>query len=91
MRLTTAHEDLYLLQKITIVLGPACNILCRHCLQSKAKNMKWEQRLDDSFIEALVDWSNNVKIYKRLLFKKPMLLFYGGEPLLYFDRMKELV
>ena len=84
-------DALFTLQKITLVLGPACNILCRHCLQTKAKKRSWEHELDDGIMKLLSLWSHNVKTDKRLLFKKPMLLFYGGEPLLYYDRLQEIM
>lgn len=84
-------DRLFSMQKITVVLGPACNISCRHCLQNSAKSFQWNYFVTDSCIDALVKWSRNVKVSSRLLFKKPMLLFYGGEPLLYYSLIREIV
>lgn len=86
-----ARKDLYELQKITIAMGPGCNILCRHCIQNLAKGCEWNYKLSEEFLDMLVDWSRNVRPTRRLVFQKPMLLFYGGEPLLYYRQMQEIV
>lgn len=85
------EDKLSLLQKITLELGPICNINCRHCIQNVAKDLEWNFIVTDKCIETLVRWSKVVKPFQRLLFKKPMLLFYGGEPLLYYSDLKEIV
>lgn len=86
-----SEEKLFLMQKVTLVLGPACNICCRHCIQFSAKNSKWDCSVSNDCINALVKWCKNIKVSKRLLFRKPMLLFYGGEPLLYYSLIRDIV
>lgn len=86
-----ADEDIYKIQKMTVVLGPACNISCRHCIQNKAKNKEWSYKCSVDFIKVLAKWSKIVRLNQRLLFRKPILLFYGGEPLVYYKSIEEIV
>lgn len=85
------EEKLFSMQKITVVLGPACNICCRHCIQFSAKGLQWDCPVTDACIDTLVKWCKNLRISRRLLFRKPMLLFYGGEPLLYYFVIRNIV
>lgn len=76
------------LKKVFLMLGFACNFKCRHCIQG------------DSHIVQPGSCEPSQKVYQYLehLIKirpqtqeKLILMFWGGEPLLYFDTIKKVV
>lgn len=66
--------------KFTIILTDRCNFHCSYCYQKKAN--RW---LDISTVTKALDF-----IYPHLT-KECTINFYGGEPLLAFDRIKETI
>lgn len=70
---------------IFIRLGTACNMSCRHCSQLpvRVSSVKAE-RCSEELLDALVKWSKQDD-YKRNIW------FWGGEPLLYLDTIKDIV
>lgn len=62
---------------IFIMLGKECNLNCRYCLQHK-------------ILEKEISHNINPDIYPFLEKYKPRLHFFGGEPLLFFDTIKEI-
>ncbi|WDN90389.1 uncharacterized protein BuS5_03360 [Desulfosarcina sp. BuS5] len=72
------------LLKLTVVLNLDCNFACPYCFE---EGMKGKLYLLDSTEKLLIEF-----IKKRLANNKERLLidFYGGEPMLSFDRMKSI-
>ncbi len=69
---------------LTVVLNLDCNFACPYCFE---EGMKGKLYLSDSTEKLLLEF-----IKKRLADNKERLLidFYGGEPMLSFDRMKSI-
>ena len=70
---------------IFILLGTACNMSCRHCSQLpvRASSVKTE-KCSEELLDAIATWSKQVD-FKRTIW------FWGGEPLLYLDTIKDIV
>lgn len=81
--------------RIIIPLGLKCNLKCRHCIQNSNKmyGFKYEENcISDDLIELLTYWSHVCQyVAERKIFQKPTIIFYGGEPLVYFDKIKKIV
>lgn len=73
---------------INIYMGGACNYKCEYCIQSECMKSikKYDKRDIKSFVKQLFDYSN--KHFSECDSYK--VLVWGGEPLVYFDIMKEL-
>lgn len=66
---------------IRISLGHDCNFRCKYCCQQNTiKIIKQEYSLD-KLVDKLMDISGNRKISN--------IQFWGGEPLIYFEKIKE--
>ncbi|MDP2914515.1 MAG: radical SAM protein [Candidatus Aminicenantes bacterium] len=74
------HPQRMEFSKFTIILTDRCNFHCSYCSQKKAN--RW---LDISTVTKALDF-----IYPHLT-KECYINFYGGEPLLAFDRIKETI
>lgn len=77
----------YQVNTIFVMLGFGCNFNCKYCMQSdyKLSPMK-EEKIDEC-----VDF---IKYYSELAFQGDYPLqvnFFGGEPLMYFDKIKYIV
>ena len=72
------------LKKIYLMLGSACNLKCRHCYETDVPQPRLKKEIHKDvwdYLERIK--SNNVR---------PMeLLFWGGEPLLYWKLIQEVV
>lgn len=67
---------------IRIILGDDCNFHCKYCIENKINKLPTEINPEIyNFIKKSCIGQN----------KKIQLSFYGGEPLLYFDKIKEIV
>lgn len=67
---------------IRILLGDNCNFNCKYCIENKKTNLPTKINPDIyNFIKKACLGQN----------KKIQLSFYGGEPLLYFNNIKEIV
>lgn len=75
---------IYPAKKIFIVLGSACNLSCRYCIQHPVVNTPCPVEVDIDVIKWIDDIAE-----KRT--EKLEVCFYGGEPLLYFDAIREIV
>ncbi|MDO4937580.1 MAG: 4Fe-4S cluster-binding domain-containing protein [Sutterellaceae bacterium] len=74
------------LQKIYLMLGPACNLKCRHCYETDQPMPKLNK-----VIHADV-WDYLSRCSERSKTGQPMkLVFWGGEPLLYWKLIVEVV
>lgn len=83
----------YMLKDVYLVFGSACNIHCRHCLQGPAANhfcVRENKDISDDVINFLVEWSQFNIVDDNEKFGKHLIM-WGGEPLIYFDLIVELV
>lgn len=70
---------------IFILLGTACNMSCRHCSQLPVRvSSAQTTRCSEELLDAIAEWSKQVD-FKRTIW------FWGGEPLLYLDTIKDIV
>lgn len=68
---------------IFIILGEKCNLHCKYCIQNKYKEN------NDGIIDSnIYDFIKNISLNQK---EKINIVFYGGEPFLYFDNIKEIV
>ena len=94
-------KDFGSVRKIYLMLGPACNMHCRHCLQTPTKSLNYGKPkisskmwdLIEHFVEHGMRVDNvGVKMSnKRIRKKGHCIVLWGGEPLLYWDIIKEIV
>lgn len=71
------------ISRIYLMLGASCNFHCKYCLQCDMKEDTPKAMTDDvkKFIWRLVNKKKN----------KLTLMFWGGEPLLYFNQIQSIV
>lgn len=73
------------IRKVYLMLGPACNLKCRHCYQTDVPMPRLKKRIHTdvwNFLERLKrEYKDNPKD----------LIFWGGEPLLYWPLIQEVV
>lgn len=89
-------EDLHTLADlgaVYLLLGPACNMTCRHCTQTPIKGCldlsPQGKELSQDVKDFIVKWSKLPWKYGE---KNPRrFYFWGGEPLLYWQTIKKLV
>ena len=76
------------LKKIYLMLGPACNLKCRHCYETDVPQPRLKKTIDRDVWNYLERMSaDRVKRGDA-----PMqLTFWGGEPLLYWNLIREVV
>lgn len=67
---------------IYIMLGYACNFNCSYCLQGEKRLKVQQPIISKKFTDYLERYPNK---------KNTRLFFWGGEPLLYFETIKEIV
>lgn len=78
---------------VYLMLGDKCNFSCRYCLQRE----KFTEPLPTFLDRRVVDYINSLDIAKTFnrrtnsYNERINLLFYGGEPLLYFNSIKYIV
>jgi uncharacterized protein len=80
----STHIESFSASHLSLSIAPttACNFRCPYCYE---KN-KATDFMDDKVISGLIDFINNHKMAKTL-----NITWYGGEPLLAFKQMKEIV
>ena len=80
-------HNLEYLHAVYLLLGPACNMSCRHCTQTPIKSTlnlpPCGGKLSDDVVKFLRQW-NKVRNFGRIY-------FWGGEPLLYWETIKNLI
>ena len=69
---------------IFIMLGHACNLNCKYCLQHDVVNVAFGNEINPNVYHFIIDIARNQN-------RKLFLQFYGGEPLVYFDKIKEFI
>ena len=85
---TGETEYLHGLSAVFLLLGPACNMTCRHCSQTPIKNTFCQQpdsELPEKVILFLKKWLS----VKNGFFSR--IYFWGGEPLLYWETIKRYI
>lgn len=78
------------INKIYLMLGQRCNFSCRYCIQEAEKETERENGHGVSlkvlnYIRHLI----KIRPYKKI--GKLTVMFWGGEPLIYFDQIKAVV
>jgi len=68
------------LQELSFILTEDCNFRCAYCLQARGT-----RRLEDAAA------ATAVRFFRRFLGKEAAVCFYGGEPLLAFPVLKDIV
>lgn len=80
---TKSVDNLEGLNAIYLLLGSACNMSCRHCTQIPIKGFKCpNQKLKDNVLDFILNWNKQ---------GGGRLYFWGGEPLLYWETIKECI
>ena len=74
----------YPCKKIFVILGSSCNLSCKYCMQHPIVNTPCPVAVNPDVVKWIDDISANRE--------RPVeVCFYGGEPLLYFQSIKEVV
>lgn len=73
---------------VYLMLGPACNMTCKHCSQTAIKNTysfaPVGGGLNEDMTKFLIEWGKDTSRMKNLY-------FWGGEPLLYLSTIKNII
>lgn len=76
------HENI--IDTVFVMLGPKCNLRCRYCLQQPLRADREREEIDPEVIEFIRDIARNQSV--------PVTVhFYGGEPLVYQQQMREII
>lgn len=73
-----------MIKRVFILLGNNCNLQCRYCAQHPISRKERKQHIS----KKLIDWINKTA---KSCTDKLTVTFYGGEPLIYFRDIKEIV
>lgn len=81
------------LNRIYVMLGTKCNLHCKYCMQEKVKT---ESNIKDSLKCSYTERDNLVSFITKIALnpkrKKPLnVMFWGGEPLMYWDTIIYIV
>ena len=90
------NKDFGAIEKFHLLLGPACNMKCRHCAQTKDKIITNEDKfffkLNPKVWELIKNYIayclNNPPV---IYCKTRKFIFWGGEPLLHWEIIKDIV
>jgi len=66
------------------MLGHSCNLNCKYCLQHDVVNVALGETINPNIYYFISDIARNQN-------QRLGLQFYGGEPLVYFDKIKEFI
>ena len=75
------------IKQIYLCMGSACNANCKYCSQHKTNFELQESNISDklrSYLEDITKYRDNTD-------NKLNIIFWGGEPLLYMDTIKEVI
>lgn len=75
---------------VYLLLGHACNMTCRHCTQIPVKDISEypaKKSLSQETYDFIVNWARLPNKFSN----KRRLYFWGGEPLLYWDTIVDLI
>lgn len=71
--------------RVFVILGTKCNLNCKYCMQHEITNKQIFNEINPEIYDFLTEIAYENKD------KEILITFYGGEPLLYFDNIKEIV
>lgn len=77
-------ESIFSIDKIYLMLGSACNMKCRHCYETDVPQPRTRKEIHQdvwNFLEEICALNG----------KNIVLTFWGGEPLLYFYLIKQVI
>ena len=93
---SVVHYNLLNLRQLIFEVTDACNLTCTYCAYSDlytGRDSRIGKRMDFNQAKTIIDYLSNIwRTYNSPTF--PMRLyvgFYGGEPLLNFDLIKEII
>lgn len=82
------------INKFHLLLGPACNMCCRHCSQTDEKTVK---RFGKNITDKVWQTLKNYMVYSKdcaiddVFCPTRKIIFWGGEALLHWDLIKDIV
>lgn len=71
-------------RKAYLMLGDKCNFHCKYCLQQNHLTLPEEERINENIFDFLLREAKQVKN------DKFHIQYWGGEPLIYWDKIKEI-
>lgn len=71
-----------MINKIFIILGNSCNLNCKYCVQHQLVHRHIKSKINE-------DIYSFIRIISK--YKKLPIVFFGGEPLLYYPAIKEII
>lgn len=77
-------NSIYAVQKIYLMMGAACNLKCRHCYQMDNPQPHLHKQIHSD----VWDFLDRMSLQKP---EKLNLVFWGGEPLLYWPLIKSVI
>ena len=78
------------IKTVYLVLGNSCNFSCKYCIQNE-EFRTCETKMTSVVSPKVFEYLEELASYKLDEDKKIRIIFWGGEPLLYFDTIKEVV
>ena len=72
------------ISNIFIMLGHECNLQCKYCLQHDVVNVALDKKINPDIYYFINDVARSQE-------NRVGLQFYGGEPLVFFDKIKEFI
>ena len=77
------------IRTVYLMLGFSCNFKCRHCLQTPTDTCSLVPTEDD--IQRVISYINTLVLTRPPKQKKLKIIFFGGEPLLYWNIIETVV
>ena len=77
-----------------IILTERCNLKCKYCYEKSMELEEFDNGLEDKWdydMQTPVDSEVSIDRLKKLLKDDDTLIFYGGEPLVMMDKIKEIM
>ena len=71
--------------RVFVILGTRCNLNCKYCMQHEITDKQIFNEINPEIYDFLTEIAYENKD------KEILITFYGGEPLLYFNNIKEIV
>lgn len=77
---------------VYLMMGPACNMTCRHCTQTPIKNTLSLSPCGGDLSPEVIDFVEKwAALPWRFTGQQRRFYFWGGEPLLYWEKIKKLI
>ena len=71
------------INQIYLMMGYQCNLKCKYCIEHNVVNHAMPKEINPQIVDWMIDVAQNIGGFN--------VLFWGGEPLVYFDTMKKVV